>query len=244
MIGAKTVRLGVRLAISDFLARHEGSLLGLLWYLLNPALTFAVLYVVFVERLGSSIEHYAVYLICGIIFFRYLERTIVESTRIIRSNAKLIKSIPFSPVALLLGIIGQYGISLLIESIVLIVVAWFAGVGFTALLLLVGLPFIMLIAAGSALIIAPLAVYVRDFEEVARFGTWLLFFATPIFYESGSWILTFNPLATTLDWTRGLMLHGTLPVTAFIASALSGLLLTAVGIMVYRTSASRISQWI
>lgn len=237
-------QLSVRLALSEFLSRHEASILGLFWYLLNPTLTFIILYMIFAPTLGADVEHYAMYLLIGVIFFRFFERVVVESTRIVRANAQLIKSIPFPKVALIYGVVGQYAISMMIELGILLVIGIISGVGSSTLLVALALPVIIATTTGAALIITPLAVYIRDLEDITRFGTWLLFFATPIFYTPSSWFHTINPLAAILEWTRTLVLEQMLAPIPTLWSVLFAIIVLYAGNRFFNAQSARMSQWL
>src|SRR5579884_1526550 len=55
------------LVVRDLVLRYRGSVLGFLWTLLNPVLFMAVYTLVFSVYLRIGMEHYAVFLIAGLL---------------------------------------------------------------------------------------------------------------------------------------------------------------------------------
>ncbi|MCH7640633.1 ABC transporter permease [Patescibacteria group bacterium] len=103
---AYTIRLSLALAKANFKLRNEGTYLGILWYLLNPLLLFALLFLIFFDRLGQNIEQYPLYLLLGIIMFNFFQQATTEATKIIDQNRHLIKSINFPKESLIASIIS------------------------------------------------------------------------------------------------------------------------------------------
>ena len=92
----KTFNLSFQLAKANFKLRNEGSYLGVFWYLLNPLLTFILLFFIFSNSTGAGIENYALYLLLGVIIFNFFQQTTTEATQIIlKQYHYLIKSIIF-----------------------------------------------------------------------------------------------------------------------------------------------------
>lgn len=58
---------------TDFKIRYQGSALGYFWSLLKPLFLFAILYIVFtfIIPLGKDVEHFAVYLIIGVVLWNF-----------------------------------------------------------------------------------------------------------------------------------------------------------------------------
>ena len=57
------------LVARDLKVRYKRSVLGFVWVMLNPLLTMGVLVIVFSNLLHVTIQHYPVYLLCGILIF-------------------------------------------------------------------------------------------------------------------------------------------------------------------------------
>ena len=81
------------LVIKGIKLKYRRSYLGLVWTLLEPLLTTMVLAFVFGEMLGSKIEFFPVYILCGRLIFSCFSSTTKISMRSIRANQAMIKKV-------------------------------------------------------------------------------------------------------------------------------------------------------
>ena len=73
----------------DFKIKYKRSVLGVFWSFLNPLLMMTVQYVVFSKLLGvrdAGVQHYAIYLLCGIVIFNGFNDCCNQAMRAIISN--------------------------------------------------------------------------------------------------------------------------------------------------------------
>lgn len=219
--------LSYRLAVADFKLRNEGSYLGLLWYFLHPLFMFLVLYVVFVERLGSGIDNYAVYLLIGVLLFNFFTRTTLDAAHIVRSST-FIKSFRFDRQALVLATVLKHLFAHCFEILLFFSALIFLGVPVYALFLYV--PWLLLLTVfvyGCSLVLATATVFFSDLANVWSFFTTLLWFATPIFYElenqpALSIFNAYNPLYYYIESARQMILGQAIPEFYLLLGAVLG----------------------
>ena len=93
---AKYEFLMEQLISRDFKIKYKRSVLGVFWSFLNPLLMMIVQYTVFNTLLGArsaGVEHYAIYLLCGIVMFNGFNDCCNQAMRAITSNASSCSSI-------------------------------------------------------------------------------------------------------------------------------------------------------
>ncbi|MFA5023053.1 MAG: ABC transporter permease [Candidatus Paceibacterota bacterium] len=209
----KISRLGLSLAKANFKLRTEGSYLGVLWYLLDPILLFTILIFVFGSNLGAQIKLYPLYLIWGLALFNFFSAVTSQATSVIAGNSLFIKSMKINSEALVVSVLFQTIFSHVFELAVLLALMIYWSVSLAGLVFYPAIfLFFALFTLGVSFILAALGVYVSDLNNVWKFFTQLLFFATPIFYAaSPKWLLALNPLAAYLTITRGLVIYGQWP---------------------------------
>lgn len=206
-----------RLAVVGFKARNEGTVLGVLWYLLNPLLLFGLLLLVFYLRLGQDIPAYPLYLLLGIIMFNFFRQVTLEATRIIEMKRFLIRAtrVPLSAVVtavvykLLLGHLFEiivFGMALLVFSFSPVFLLWYLPI----------LACFVVFLVGCSLLFFSVSAYFRDMEHIWIFLSQLLWFATPIFYDIGGQAKLFylnmlNPLFYFIEVARSLIIYHTFP---------------------------------
>jgi len=226
----KNVRLfleqSMTLAVMGFKLRNEGSYLGIIWYLLNPLLMFILLLYIFSNNLGSDVEHYPIYLLVGIIMVNFFLAATSESTKIIRANSGTIRSINYNRESLIGSIVLVAVFSHLFELIMLGLVMVLYGLSPWGISLYF---FVLLIFGfftfGVCLILAAIAVYFVDLDNIWTFASKLLWFATPIFWSAGEGgnreiVSHFNPLYYFLTIARKLIIYHETPDILMIIGAL------------------------
>lgn len=253
MFGAikNTLGLSFVMAKADFKLRNEGSYLGIFWYLLNPILTFSLLYVIFSQRLGADVKNYPLYLLLGIIMFNFFQSASIESTKsIIKDNRGLIKSINF-PRESLIGALVLKNIFSHIFEIILFLVALVIfnsnplGVCFYFIVLI----FFCLFIFGFCLILSSLTVFFYDLENIWNFAVRLLWLATPIFYAIESQKLFYlnllNPLYYFITISREVVIYGKIPsVWLFSGAFLCGALFLFSGLFIFSRLKNKFAEMI
>jgi lipopolysaccharide transport system permease protein len=217
----------VQLTRREVVGRYRGSVMGLLWSLLNPILLLAMytffFSVVFKARWGgsegTSRADFALLIFVGMIVHGLLAETLVRAPTLIISNVSYVKKIVFPlevlPVVSIGAALFHAGVSLLVLAAALLVLH--GSVPWTWLLVpLVLLPFVVL-ALGLAWILASLGVFLRDIAHPIGFVMTVLLFASPVFYPVSvlppslqAWA-ALNPLTFPIEQARRVLIDGQLP---------------------------------
>lgn len=212
------IGLAFQLAKSEFKLRNEGSYLGILWYLLNPILTFGILYLVFSNTLGNDIEHYPLYLMLGIIMFNMFQSTTTESAKaILREYHHLVKSIRFPRESLILSIVIKSIFSHIFEIALFGVLLAYFHISLIGIVLYIPILAIMsVLIYGISLMLSSLTVYFVDLDNIWSFASKILWFGTPIFYAMESQDLLyqanlFNPMYYLITIARDIVVYQQMP---------------------------------
>lgn len=169
----------------DLKVRYKGSILGLLWSLMNPLLMMLIFYLVFTFAFKINIPHYPIFLLCGLLPWNFFAISISNATGSIVGQAGLVKKASFPreilPLASNLANLVHFFIGLLILFILMI----FFRIQFSYLLL--GLPVLILIqlifVLGVSLLLSSLNVFYRDVQQILDILILAWFYLTPIFYS-------------------------------------------------------------
>ncbi|MGV8152509.1 MAG: ABC transporter permease [Candidatus Nanoarchaeia archaeon] len=243
--------LGIQLAKANFKLRNEGTWLGIFWYLLNPLLTFLLLWAIFINRLGDDIPNYPLYLLLGILLFNYFQRITSDAVLIIRMNSGIIKSINFPKESLVGGVILSTLFAHLFEiAIWIIFMIIFKSSISTMIFYPIIIIFFSIFCFGFSLILATLGIYFLDLDNVWSFVSKLIWFATPIFYslEKGTLLYyanMFNPLYYFITIAREAIIYTRLPETWIVLVALGySLLFLFVGIVYFNKFKNKFAELI
>lgn len=206
------VKLLVR---KELRVRYQGSVLGLLWSYLKPAVQFVVFYFAIGVFLGLSrnIDDFAVYLFSGIVAINYFSEAFGNATRSIVGNGALVKKIYLPRELFPVSSLWVAMVHLFPQIVVLVVGALVAGWRPSVLQLgagVLGFLIVTLFSLGLGLLFGAINVVFRDAENfvdlILMVATWIspvLYFWTMVTDAIGTgplwWIYQANPLTAAVE---------------------------------------------
>lgn len=232
------------LVIRDLKVKYQRSLLGLIWTLLNPLLTVAILVTVFSYVVRIKIDHYWAFLISGFFVWNFISQVLYHTTTLLSSHSSLIRSVYFPREILVLSAALSKLVEFLIEiSIVLIVLSFFHYDSIPVSLIL--LPILILIqvvmAVGLMFPLAVLSVLFYDVQHALPILIASLFYLTPVFYpvsmipEEMRPFYFLNPFVNLLSLYHIVLFDGAWPSMGLVGSALSSTgIILVLGYWVFR----------
>jgi len=171
----------------DVQAKYRGSLLGVLWTVANPVLLMGVYLLVFSVVLDSrfgKVDHYALFLLSGLVVWTFFAAALQASTRSMLDNANLIRKTRFPRQLVPLSVVGAHVVSfaVMLVGVLALDFAVLPRVRATEWLAIpLALCFVALVG-GLALTVASLNVLFRDVEFIVAALLLPWFFLTPIIY--------------------------------------------------------------
>src|SRR3954447_6565361 len=170
----------------DFHAKYKGSLLGVLWSLLNPLVLLGVYLVVFgLIWNGQKIPHYPLYLLAGLSCWIFFATPMQASSRSLVDSAELIKKVRFPRQLVALSTIATQAVTFGVMMVILIALS-LVFVPEARSTVWLSIPLAILFAglvAGLGLIVACLNVLYRDVEHLIAAALLPWFFLTPILWR-------------------------------------------------------------
>ena len=240
--------------------KYRGSVLGLVWTLINPLALIAVYTVVFSVLLKAfDIEHYPLFVVSGLVVWVFFQSAVQMSCSSLFAQPMLVKQVRFPRHMLPLAVVATNIVTLLamlgIAVVVnLILIPETRTTFWAAIPMLVPL---IALASGLAVAFAYLTVVYRDVEHlmITIFLPW--FFVTPIFYtldqlpglEGNEWVADViyyvNFVTPFVEAIRDPIFFGELPsLGAVIYCVAAGLLSLILGVVVARRMDDRVSSTI
>jgi lipopolysaccharide transport system permease protein len=202
----------------DFIAQYKQTILGPLWYLIQPVLTTIMFLIIFgrVARIPTDGVDPIVFYLSGITLWTYFSTCLTAISNTFVLNANIFGKVYFprlvSPLSLVISNLIRFGIQFLLLFSVMI---WSALQGdrfpfsWNWFWLPVVLLLISLLALGLGILISSLTTKYRDLNVLITFGIQLAMYATPIAYplsfiqQSGyAWIINLNPLTPLVELYR------------------------------------------
>lgn len=193
--------------------RYRGSVLGIVWSYIKPAIQFAVFYIAMGVFLGlnKGMENYAIYLFSGIVVMNFFNETFGNAARSIVGNGHLIKKIylprELFPVSALWVAIVHFIPQLVVLLVACLVVGWLPG-PLHLLAILGGFLIVGLFALGLGLLFTTANVFFRDAENIVDLIAMVVTWASPVLYlwtmvrDEAPWLLNVylaNPLTVAVE---------------------------------------------
>lgn len=201
---------------TDFKLRYQGSALGYTWSLLKPLFMFAILYMVFVKflKIGSSIPHYPIYLLLGIVLWSFFAEMTNQSLTSIVIRGDLIRKIRIPRWIIIISTSVAALISLILNLIIVSVFMVLNDVSVTtsAIWFPVILLEIYIFAIGMSFFLSAAYVKYRDISHIWEVLMQAAFYVTPILYPLSlitnndlQKLLLLNPMAQTIQDARNVL---------------------------------------
>jgi lipopolysaccharide transport system permease protein len=239
------------LTISDLKVKYQSSVLGFAWSMLNPLLLMLVLYFVFSNVFKMTQDNFALYLLIGIISWRFIANGTMSAMSAIVGKSSLVTKIFIPRKVLVLSTVLSAFISSLLEFLVLAPLLVVLGAGLSPYILL--FPFIHIIyffiVYGISLILASLYVYYRDLTQIWDVLMQIGFFLSPIVYplstvptEYMSYYML-NPMTVMIQMYRDVLLYHQMPSPWDVAfTLLAGIGITLIGSAIFQRLERRFAE--
>lgn len=192
------------LAIRNIKAQYKSSVLGILWSLLNPLGLMLVFTIVFSVLSGNGgPRQYPVFVLVGIIPWRFFAGSLSSGSVSIINNGSLIKKVYFPRELLPTAALLSQLVNFLFGSLVLVAFLYAFGLGLTinALWIIPILITQLVFSLGLGFFLSAVTTFYRDVTMMLDVVLQAWFFLSPVFYtfetlfgESATlWGITFNP---------------------------------------------------
>ncbi len=206
-------------------SRYKGSLMGIGWAIISPAVMIVIFTIIFSgifgARFGNTGGHlsFAVYLFCGLLPWIAFSEGVNRSTNAMIENINLIKRVVFPVEALPVNLVLAGIITQLLGTIVLLVA--FLALEHKFYLTILFLPLLLIIqliaTLGLSWLMASLGVFIRDMPQINQLWLMAWMYLTPIFFPENNipsqyqWMIKCNPMAPLIRSYRRILLEGRMP---------------------------------
>jgi lipopolysaccharide transport system permease protein/teichoic acid transport system permease protein len=211
------------LVMADIRKKGTDTLLGNLWWIMDPIIAMAIYVFVMGVIFQRNVPDFPVYILAAVIPFKWFTQGVADATGAVVQNEKLIKQIQFPKIVLVISGSSAEVVNFLFGAFLLVVLSgiWAGGAHLSIEVL-----WIPVIAAvqytfmlGIGLIVAATTVFYRDVGIVVNHLLRMLFFVSPILWSfdaatgrgaglkeavgaRGFWVLEHNPVAILLTAYR------------------------------------------
>jgi len=205
----------------DFVAQYKQTILGPLWFFIQPLISTVFYTIVFakVAKISTAGLPPVIFYLSGTIAWNYFSTTLLKTSDTFTSNASIFGKVYFPrltvPISIVISNLIQFGIQFLLLAVVMIYYS-FNGFDFKFDMTLVLIPFMLIVLAGMGLgfgiIISSLTTKYRYLKQLVSFGVQLWMYITPVIFPlfsiEGKYKIFFliNPLTGIVETFRTILL--------------------------------------
>lgn len=205
----------------DFITFYKQTILGPLWYILQPLFMTFTFFIIFNKIGGISTDGLPpiLFYMSGLVIWNYFSQCFITVSNTFVKNANIYGKVYFPRLVIPISNVISNFISFGIQFILLIIVLlayWNQLIVTVDLKMLLWMPFILLnmaaLGLGLGLIITALTIKYRDLSFMVSFGVQLLMYFTPVIYSVSTisdkykHIILFSPLAVFIEMFRYIIL--------------------------------------
>jgi lipopolysaccharide transport system permease protein len=235
----------------DVITLYKQTILGPLWYLIQPLFTSVIFTLVFNNVAGIQTGGIPPFLfnLAGITTWNYFKECLSATSDTFKKNEQIFGKVYFPriimPMSIVLSNLLKFGIQLLILIAFYLYYALYAGAAirpseylflFPVLVLCMGM-----LGLGLGMIISSMVTKYRDLTFLVSFGIQLLMYISlvviplSLFQEKGvEWLVMYNPMGYIIEMARYLLLNeGNISQFGVIYTIVSSILALLFGIVIF-----------
>jgi len=233
----------------DFVSFYKQTILGPLWFFIQPVFTTIIFTFVFGNLAGISTDGLPqpLFYMAGITAWNYFADCLTKTSTVFKDNANIFGKVYFPrlimPLSIVVSNLVRFGVQfLLFLGVMLYYKA--AGADFNPNIYILLFPLVVLLMAaqglGLGMIISAMTTKYRDLAFLVTFGVQLLMYATTVIYPLSAapqqyrWIIELNPMTAVIETFRfGFLGEGSFTWVSFGYSAGVTLVLLVSGIVIF-----------
>lgn len=241
--------LMLMLVKKDFITFYKQTILGPIWFFIQPLMTIAMYIVVFgnIAKLSTDGLPQIAFYLAGTVIWNYFSESLNKTATVFKDNAAVFGKVYFPrlimPISIVVSGLMKFSIQFSLFIIAVLYFTFVEGTVHPNIWILATPILIILMAAlalGLGMIFSSLTTKYKDLVFLLSFGIQLSMYATPVIYplstipEKYKWIVELNPLTGIFECFRyGYLGSGSFEASNLgISAALITLILLA-GVLIF-----------
>jgi lipopolysaccharide transport system permease protein len=236
----------------DIVTVYKQTVLGPLWYLIQPLFTAGIFTIIFNNLAGIDTGTVPPFLfnLAGITVWNYFTSCLIETSDTFKKNASIFGKVYFPrvimPISIVISNLFKFGIQFLI-FVVFYLYYYLQGAAISLNGIFLFFPFLIFIMGmlglGLGMFISSLVTKYRDFTYLIGFGVQLLMYLSAVMYPIAlikeklptyGWLVQYNPLAYIIEATRYMLLNvGQISLLGLVYTVLVTVSVFFLGLLVF-----------
>lgn len=233
----------------DFVSFYKQTLLGPLWFFIQPLFTTIIFTFIFGNLAGISTDGLPqpLFYMAGITAWNYFADCLTKTSTVFKDNANIFGKVYFPRLIMPLSIVASNLVRFVVQLLLFIImIGYYAtqGINFHFSWALLLFPYLVILMAllglGLGLIITALTTKYRDLAFLITFGVQLLMYATTVIYPLSAapikykYLIEMNPMTGIIEAFRHAFLgQGELTFQSLGYSTLITLISLVIGVVIF-----------
>jgi len=242
----------VLLVRRDFVSFYKQTILGPLWFFIQPLFTTITFTFVFGNLAGISTDGLPkpLFYMAGITSWNYFSDCLIKTSSVFKDNASIFGKIYFlrliMPLSIVISNLVRFGVQMFLFFIFL-GYYYLSGADFQITWAILLFPYLIILMAllglGAGMIISAMTTKYRDLAFLISFGVQLMMYATTVIipfseaekkYPAYSWIVKYNPMTSIIETFRyGFLGTGSFDWTSLGNASILTFILLVLGIITF-----------
>jgi len=236
----------------DIITVYKQTVLGPLWYLIQPLFTSITFTIIFNNVAGIKTGSIPPFLfnLAGIMVWNYFTACLSGTSDTFKANAGIFGKVYFpriiTPLSIVISNLVKFGIQFCI-FIVFYVIFFLQGadlsLNISSLFFPLLIVFMGILGLGLGMIISSMVTKYRDLNNLVGFGVQLLMYISAVMYPMElikeklpkfGWIVQYNPLAYIIETSRYMLLNiGSISILGLLYTAVVTLVVFFAGLLIF-----------
>ncbi|TPG40108.1 ABC transporter permease [Flavobacterium pectinovorum] len=236
----------------DVITVYKQTILGPLWYLIQPLFTSITFTIIFNNVAGIDTGTIPPFLfnLAGITVWNYFTACLNGTSDTFKANAGIFGKVYFpriiTPLSVVISTLIKFGIQFLI-FIVFYIYYYFNGANLSVNSSILFFPILIIIMGilglGLGMLISSMVTKYRDFSNLIGFGIQLLMYLSAVMYPMElikqklpkyGWIVDYNPLAYVIETSRYMLLNvGQISILGLVYTLGITIVIFFIGLLVF-----------
>lgn len=233
----------------DFVSFYKQTILGPLWFFIQPLFTTIIFTFIFGNLAGLSTDGLPqpLFYMAGITAWNYFADCLTKTSTVFRDNANIFGKVYFPrlimPLSIVVSNLVRFGVQMLLFFMMMAYYSYTGG-SFTPNAYILLFPILVLqmalLGLGLGLVITALTTKYRDLAFLITFGVQLMMYATTVIYPLSAapanykWLIEINPMTGIIEAFRfGFLGQGELTFSSFGYSVGFTLVALVLGVIIF-----------
>jgi lipopolysaccharide transport system permease protein len=233
----------------DYVTFYKQTILGPVWFFIQPILTTLIYVMIFgqIAKLSTDGVPQIAFYLSGVTIWNYFSETLTKTATVFRDNAAVLGKVYFPRLIMPLSIVVSGLMKFAIQFALFLAVVFYYTFSNNSIhpnIWLLATPFLVLLMAafslGLGMIFSSLTTKYKDLVFLLTFGIQLFMFATPVVYsitsipEERQWIINLNPLTGIFECFRyGFLGSGNFDPQSLIMSTGIIAVILSLGVLIF-----------